>query len=150
INLSSPVIAYLNLGTTPPSVGAINGTFNGTTSTTATVTVALPQPMVVSANGLAGLHLEFDLRQSLQLDGAGQITGVVNPQIDLRAVHADDDDGEITDLRGGLVSVNVAGNSFVLQRVGGHDITIDVDSHTQFSGTNSLNTLTVPAIIEVD
>jgi hypothetical protein len=103
---------------------------------------------VVNQNGLAGLHMEFDLRQSIQLDGAGQITGVVNPQFDLRPVLASDSDAEITDLRGGLGSVGT--NSFVLQRIGGHDITIDVDANTKYSGTSSLNTLVPPAIVEVD
>jgi Domain of unknown function (DUF5666)/Domain of unknown function (DUF4382) len=145
VQLSSPVISYLDVTTTPPSVGTMNGTF-----TASTVTVALPQPMVVAANGLAGLHMEFDLRQSIQVDGNGQITGTVDPHINVKAVQAGDDDAEITDLRGGLVSVNVSGNSFVLQRSGGHNITVDVDSNTQFSGSYNLGSLAPPMIIEVD
>jgi len=152
-SLSNPVISYLDLSQTPPGVGTINGSFtapNNTTSPTTTVTVSLKTPMVVTANGLSGLHMEFDLRQSVQLDNAGQVTGVVNPQIDLRPVFPKDDDAQITDLRGGLVSVNVAGNSFVIQRLHGHQITIDVNSSTTYSGTTSLSTLTTPAVIEVD
>ena len=145
ISLASPVISFLDLSTNPASVGTINGTL-----TTNTVTVALAQPMVVNANGLAGLHLDFDLRQSLQLDGTGQVTGVVNPTLDLKPVANTDEDGEITDLRGGLVSVNPATNTFVLQRVGGHDITIDVNSATKFSGTFTLASLPNPSVIEVD
>jgi hypothetical protein len=38
----------------------------------------------------------------------------------------------------------------VLQRIGGHDITIDVDSNTKYNGTNNLGTLVAPAVIEVD
>ncbi|HUK23100.1 MAG TPA: DUF5666 domain-containing protein [Terriglobales bacterium] len=143
--LSSPVISYLDLTTTPPSVGTINGTL-----TSSTVTVALPKPMAVAESGLAGLHMEFDLRQSIQLDTNGEVTGSVDPHINAKAVQASDDDAEITDLRGGLVSVNVSGNSFVLQRAGGHDITIDVNSNTQFNGSYSLGSLATPMIIEVD
>lgn len=101
ITLANPLISYLNLSSNPASVGTITGTL-----TTNTVTIALAQPMVVNANGLAGLHLDFDLRQSIQLDGAGQVTGVVNPTLDLKPVAATDEGGQITDLRGGLVSIN--------------------------------------------
>jgi Domain of unknown function (DUF5666) len=143
IELANPVISYLDLSTTPPSVATINGTL-----TNATITVALTKPMVVGPSGLAGLHMEFDLRQSLAVDATGQVTGSVNPQIDLRPVRSTDSEAVITDLRGGLVSVGT--NSFVLQRIGGHDITIDVDSDTKYNGTNNLGTLVAPAVIEVD
>ena len=145
INLSAPLISYLDLTTTPPSVGTINGTL-----TNSTVTVAFSQPLVVGSNGLAGLHMEFDLRQSLQADGTGQVTGVVNPQIDLKPVMASDPDAQITDLRGGLVSVNVAGSSFVIQRPGGHQVTIVVNSQTRFNGSWNLSNMAPPAFVEVD
>jgi len=145
VMLQSPVISFLDLTTAPPSVGTLDGTL-----TNSTVTVALAHPLEVTANGLAGLHMEFDLRQSLQVDGSGNLTGVVNPNIDLRPVNAGDDDAEIDELRGGLVSVNLSGNSFVIQRPGGHQVTIDVDSNTRFNGNNSLGSLVPPAVIEVD
>ncbi len=150
IELANPVISYLDLGVTPPGVGTINGTFTPSSSTTTTITVAFARPMIVTENGLSGLHLEFNLRQSLKLDAAGQLTGVVDPHLNLKPVAPKDDDALITDLRGGLVSVNVAGNSFVIQRPGGRQITIDVDSATTFNGGNSLSTLAAPAVIEVD
>ena len=143
--LANPVISYLNLGTTPPSVSTLNGTL-----TSSTVTVSFPTPMVVGQSGLAGLHIDFDLRQSLQVDGTGQITGVVDPHIDIKAVRASDDDGRITDLSGGLVSVNVSGNSFVIQRIGGFQITVDVNTQTQFNGTWSLGNLAAPAFVSVE
>src|ERR1700757_4456299 len=52
IQLSSPVISYLDLSTNPPSVSTINGTL-----TNSTVTVALSKPLVVSQSGLAALSL---------------------------------------------------------------------------------------------
>ncbi len=143
IQLASPVISYLDLSTTPPSVATINGTL-----TNSTITVALKKPMVVGTKGLAGLHMEFDLRQSLAVDATGQVTGAVDPQIELRPVRSVDSEAVITDLRGGLVSVET--NSFVLQRIGGHEITIDVDANTKYNGTNNLGTLVAPAVIEVD
>ena len=64
--LSSPVINYITPGT-PPQVSTLDGTFTHPTSTnpqTTSVTVTFPTPMVVGANGLAGMHTEFDIRQS--------------------------------------------------------------------------------------
>src|SRR5262249_52838501 len=118
IALSDPSISYLNLSTTPPSATTIPGTFkdsNGNNVPSATITVAFPQPLVVGAGGLGGLHLDFNLHDSLQTDVSGQITGVVNPKIKVRPLALGDPDRDIDDLRGGLVSVNVAGNSFLLQ-----------------------------------
>jgi hypothetical protein len=112
--------------------------------------VALDHPLTVDANGLAGLHMEFDLRQSLQVDMAGQVTGTVDPHIEVEPVKASDDDGQITELAGGLGSVNVSGSSFVIQRIGGKDVTVKVDSKTEFSGPWSLATLATPAFVSVE
>ena len=145
IAMASPVISYLNLGTTPPSVSTLNGTLDN-----ATVTVAFVHPMVVDANGLAGLHMDFDLRKSLKTDIAGQITGEVDPNISLQVVRASDDDGQITDLNGGLVSVNAGANSFVIQRIGGFNVTVDVNAQTQFNGSWNINNLATPAFVSVE
>ena len=143
--LSSPVISYLNIGSNPPTVSAMNGTL-----TTSTVTVSFPQPMVVQANGLAGLHMEFNLRKSLAVDGSGQITGSVDPHIAVQAVLASDNDGHITDLSGGLSSVSVSGSSFVIQRLDGRQITVDVNTQTQFNGSWALGNLATPAFVSVE
>ncbi len=141
--LSSPVINYIS-SVTPPQVSTLTGTFTNPTSTnpqTASVTVSFPTPMVVGASGLAGLHTEFDIRQSLQVDGGGQITGVIKPVMFIQAVKATNPEGQITDLTGTVGSVNVAGNSFVLQGPFGHQITIDVDGSTSFNSGFTLATL---------
>ena len=144
--LANPVIDYVNLSTNPPSLGTLNGTL-----TSSTVTVAFPtgHPLVVSSNGLAGLHMDFDLRDSLQLDSTGQITGVVNPMIFIQAVSASDEAGQITDFTGGLISTNVAGNSFVMQGPWGFQETIEVNSQTQYNGSFSLASLPADGIISV-
>ncbi|MBZ5529792.1 MAG: DUF4382 domain-containing protein [Acidobacteriia bacterium] len=153
ITMASPSISFLDLTATPPSASNITGTFKdtgGNNVPSTTITVALTQPLTVAASGLAGLHLDFNLRNSIAVDAAGQITGVVNPVIKVKPVALSDPDAEVNDLRGGLVSVNTAGNSFILQRVGGHQITIDVNSSTNFSGNLTLATLPNPSVIEVD
>jgi hypothetical protein len=148
ISMSDPSISFLDLTTTPPSASNINGNFGGSPSTT--ITVALTKPLTVSSSGLAGLHFDFNLRNSIAVDGTGQVTGVINPAIKVKPVAQTDPDAEVNDLRGGLVSVNTAANSFVLQRIGGHNITIDVNASTNFSGNLTLATLPNPSVIEVD
>ncbi len=149
-DLSSPVISYVDMSTTPPSLSTINGAFGSSGGPTqTTVTVNFPAPMVVTANGLAGIRTEFDIRQSVAVDGNGNVTGVVNPTIYASAVQASDPNGEITDLMGGLVSVNASGNSFVIQGPYGHQLTIEVNNSTQFNSGWSINNLAAPAIVGV-
>jgi len=148
--LSTPVISYVDMTQNPPALNTINGTFTsagGPTQTT--VTVNFPSSMVVGANGLAGLRMEFDIRQSVAVDGNGNVTGVVNPTIYASAVQASDPGGQITDLMGGLASVNASANSFVIQGPYGHQLTIDVNSSTQYNSGWTINNLAAPAIVGV-
>jgi Domain of unknown function (DUF4382) len=133
--LASPVIDYVST-LSPPQVTTLNGTFSsptGTTPQTTSVTVNFPTPMVVSANGLAGLHTEFDIRKSVAVDGGGQITGVISPVMFVQAVKAIDPEGQVTDLTGTVVSVNTSANSFVLQGPFGRQFTIDVNGSTTYN-----------------
>ena len=148
----APVIDYVDLTTTPPSLGKATGTLS-----TTTVTVSFPsgQPLVVTSNGLAGLHMDFDLRKSLAIDGSGNliITNgqiAVTPVLDIMAVSASDDLGQITEFLGNVVSVNSANNTFVMQGPYGFQETIDVNSSTQYNGSNSLSTLVANGIVSVE
>lgn len=142
----APVISYVDLSTTPPSVQTLTGSFSQTT-----VTIPFPAgaPLTVSNNGLAGLRLDFDVDDSLATNSSGQITGTINPVINIWAVSASDEVGEITDFTGNVVSVNMNGNSFQMQGPYGMPRTIDVNSNTQYNGSNSLGTLTQDAIVSV-
>jgi Domain of unknown function (DUF4382)/Domain of unknown function (DUF5666) len=139
----APVISYVDLTTTPPSVEMVNGSFSQ-----ATVTIPFPAgaPLVVSNNGLAGLHIDFDIDDSLLTSG-GQITGVINPVINIAAVSASEELGEITEFTGNVVSVG--SSSFQMQGPYGMPRTIDVNSNTQFNASNSLGTLTPNAIVSI-
>ena len=148
----APTVNYVDLTTTPPSISMATGVLSSTT-----VTVAFPagKPLTVGANGLAGLHMDFDLRQSLAIDANGNLiinNGKINinPHVDVMAVSASEELGEITDFRGNVVSVNVAGNSFVLQGPYGFQEKIEVDSNTKFNGSNSLSSITVDSIVSIE
>ncbi len=150
-SLSTPVISYVDMSTNPPTLSTINGTFSPTTgtSTQTTVQVNFPSPMVVDSNGLAGLRMEFDIRKSVLVDSNGNVTGVVDPTIYAAAVQASDQNAKVTDLTGGLVSVDAGSNSFVMQGPYGHQLTIDVNNSTQFNSGWNINDLAAPAIVGV-
>ena len=145
--LASPVISYVTL-TPTPTVTTMNGTFPQSQNPYS-VTVNFPSPMVVRANGLAGLKMDFDIRQSVAVDVNGQVTGAITPVIYIKATHASDPDGQVTDLMGGLVSVNAANNSFVLQGPYGHQLTVYVGNSTLFNSGWSINDLATPAFVGV-
>ncbi len=142
----APVISYVDMTTTPPSAQTLTGSFSQTT-----VTVPFPTgaPLVVSSNGLVGLHIDFNLRDSLATNSSGQMTGTINPIINVSAVSASAAVGQITDFTGNIVTVNTSGNSFQTQGPYGVPRTIDVNSSTQYNGSNSLGTLTANAMVSV-
>jgi hypothetical protein len=143
--LANPVISYVDMTKNPPALNTINGTLP---QSPYTLTVNFPTPMVVVSNGLAGLKMEFDIRQSLAVN-SGQVTGVLNPVIYIKATKASDPDGQVTDLTGGLVSVNAAANSFVVQGRYGRQLTVYVNDSTQFNSGWNINDLAAPAIVGV-
>lgn len=144
-SLANPVIYYVSL-TPTPSVTKMDGTL-----TNSTVTVAFPSgsPLTVGSNGLAGLHMDFDLSQSLETSG-GQITGTVNPTIELMAVSASSELGQITDFTGSVLSTSPSTNTFTMQGPYGFDEVIDVNSQTRFSGSYTLASLPTNAIVSVE
>ena len=143
--LANPVISWVDMSQNPPAVSPMPGTLP---QSPYTMTVNFPTPMVVGSNGLAGLKMEFDVRQSLAVSN-GQISGAVNPVIYIKATKASDPDGQVTDLTGGLVSVTTANNSFVMQGPYGRQLTVYVNGSTQFNSGWSMTDLAAPAIVGV-
>jgi len=144
--LVSPVISYVDMTQNPPALNTIPGTMP---QSPYSVTVNFPTPMVVGNNGLAGLKMEFDIRQSLVVTN-GVVTGAVNPVIYIKATKASDPDGQVTDLTGGLVSADQANNSFVMQGPYGRQLTVYVNDGTQFNSGWNMSDLVPPAIVGVE
>ncbi len=142
--LANPVISFVNMTMNPPQLSTMNGTL-----TSSTVTVAFPtgSPLVVSNNQLAGLHMDFNLRKSLATDGSGNVTGSVNPVINIQAVSASDDLGKITEFIGSVLSVSTSTNSFMVQGPFGFQRTIDVNDQTKYNATFTLASIPVNAIV---
>jgi len=142
----APLISYIDLSTHPPTVQELTGTLNQTT-----VTVPFPAgaPLIVTSNGLVGLHMDFDVRASLVVNGSNQITGAIKPTMTIQAVSASDEVGQITEFTGNVVSTDTNTDSFLMQGPYGFQETIDVNQSTQYNGSNSLSTLTPDAIVSV-
>jgi hypothetical protein len=142
--ISSPVISFLDTSTSPPTVGTMNGTL-----TRSSLNIPLPQPLMVNDGDLVGLFMDFRLGQSIQTDAQGQITGVVDPKIIFRVVPPDSPEAHIDVLRGGVISVNAAGNSFVMQGPHGRALTISTDANTMWEPGEDLTSLNTNSIVEV-
>src|SRR5271155_6231048 len=154
VMLANPQIGYLNVTdpqTNPPTRPTIS-TLNSTTVppvslTTSNVMISLASPLVVNAGDIDGLSFDFDLRHSIQLDQNGQITGVVMPNLNLKAVAPSDADAYIDEFDAGVVSM--ANSSFVIQGPHGHQFTVNVNDQTEWENGESLPDLTTSSIVEI-
>ena len=117
--------------------------------TQSSVQVTLPTPLVVSQSEAVGLRVDLDLRKSVQVDSNGQVTGQVTPTFDITAVSSSDPGGKIDEFDAAVVSVNMAGQSFVVQGPHGRQFTVLVTGQTDFEDSESLGQLTNSSIVQI-
>lgn len=150
--LANPAIMYLdvtNPQTTPPTIATLNGSSTPpAVLTQSSVTIPLSTPLVVSMGNVIGLRFEFDIRHSV-LQSNGQITGMVNPMLNLKAITPSDADAYIDDFVAGVVSADVAGNSFIIQGPHGHQFTVNVNGQTEWENGETLSDLTNTSIVAI-
>ena len=158
MTLASPQLVVLNTSTTPPSPVMVNPT---TLTTTSPITVNISPALVVSSSTTSGLMVDFDLRHSVQVDGNGQVTGVVDPQFTVAGgTTSGTTVGEATSLYGIVQSTTTSGlptgftGSFGLTVADGvgQTLTILSNSDTVFEGdgVTSFGELTDNTFVEVD
>jgi hypothetical protein len=127
VTIASPVIGYLSVNPpNPPTASSINGTLSESS-----VTVNFAQPFVLQNSDLVGLRMEFDLRQSIQTDSSGQVTGVINPVLDMQLLNSTDAGVSIDDFHAGVVGLT-GGNTFTVQGPHGRQWQVSTDSNTIF------------------
>jgi hypothetical protein len=144
ITIASPVIGFINTSNNPPTISTINGTLSQSS-----VTVNFAQPVVVSNADLFGLRMEFDLRQSLQTDANGQVTGVVNPVFEAALLNSMDSQVSIDDFHGGVVGVT-GGNTFTIQGPHGRQWMVTTDDSTILDDPSApVSSFTTNTIVEV-
>jgi hypothetical protein len=76
MTLANPQLVAINTATSPPSPEMVPATL-----TTTTLNLTINPALVVTGSTTTGLTLDFSLRKSLQVNGSGQVTGTVDPQI---------------------------------------------------------------------
>ncbi len=145
ITLGTATIGYLN--TQPPLAPAIATT--PATLSQSVVTINLASPFVVNSGDMDALRFDFDLRQSIQVDSNGQITGQVTPVLDLKALSASDPERYIDEFDAGVVSIDAGSNSFVVQGPHGRQYTVQLAANTEFENNETIANLTTSSIIQV-
>jgi len=146
ISLGAATIGYLDTS----SAGAPTIQTEAATLTPSTVNITLAKPLVVAAaEAPAGLHVDFDLHKSIQVDSNGQITGQVTPTFAVNAVGPSDAGAYIDEFTAAVVSVDTTGQSFVVQGPHGRQFTINVNGQTEWDGGAGLSDLTTSSIVQV-
>jgi hypothetical protein len=133
IMVGAATIGFLDTTQTPPVLNTITATV-----APMTVTVPLAKPLVLNDQDLVGFFMDLDLRQSIGTDMNGNITGNFTPTFDVKAISVDDADAFIDDFYAGVVSVNPAGNQFVIQGPHGRQFTVDTDANTEFDDPSEM------------
>ena len=144
VTIASPVIGFIDTTQNPPAINTINGSL-----TQSSVTVNFANPFVLNAADLVGLRMEFDLRQSLQLNQSGQVTGVVDPVFHMQLLNATDANVSIDDFHAGVVGVS-GDNTFTVQGPKGRQWTVQTDDSTVLDDPSiPVSSFTTDTIVEI-
>jgi hypothetical protein len=169
LTLTNPQLTVLNTSVSPPvpvTFPTCSGTVtsncasfsNGTASDT--IDILFSPPLMISADGTSGFVVDFNMRQSVQTDANGMVTGVIDPQLTVTPSTASGTTlGEADTLYGVVSTASCTTNSgftgcFSLQVQGGvgQVLTIQVNGSTDFEGdgVTGLSTLSPNTFVEVD
>jgi hypothetical protein len=144
ITLGPGTIGYLDTTTAEPAIKTMTASL-----TASTVNFTLANPLVVAHNGApAGLHIDFDLRKSIQVS-SGQITGSVNPTFTVKAVNNTDKGAYIDEFDAAVVSADAGTQSFVIQGPHGRQFTVNVNGQTEWDGSDTFSDLTSSSIVQI-
>jgi hypothetical protein len=159
MTLTNPQLTLLNTATSPPSAQSLTAIFPNN-STTDTITVNISPALKITSNITTGITMDFDLRDSLQVDAYGQVTGTIDPEFILTPVTASGTTvGEADSLYGIIQSVALpvptgftGAFGLTLHDGTGQTLTILADNKTVFEGdgVTSFSGLTAGTFVEVD
>jgi hypothetical protein len=145
VTLGPATIGYLN--TTAGSAPTI--LTEPATLSTPTVTSTLATPLVVTTAAPVGIHLDFNLRKSIQVDSNGQINGQVTPTFAINAVGPSDTGAYIDEFDAAVVSVNANAQTFVIQGPHGRNFTVNVNGTTEWENNESISSLSTSSIVQL-
>lgn len=146
ISLGSATLGYLNTSqTAAPTIAA-----EAATLPTGALTYPLTTPMVVAQSGApVGLHMDLNLRKSIEVDSNGNITGAVNPAFTVNAVNNSDPGAYIDEFDASVVSTNTTTQTFEIQGPHGRQFTVNVNAQTEWDGGATLAGLTSSSIVQI-
>lgn len=145
ISLGTATLGYLDTTNPEPKI-----TTEAATLSTTSLTYPLSSPMVVAQSGApVGLHVDFDLRKSIQVDSNGNITGDVTPTFTVKAVNNSDQGAYIDEFIAAVTGTNASANSFTVQGPHGRTFTINVTGQTEWDGGASLSSLNTSSIVQI-
>lgn len=156
---SVPIGSYTSISVAlgPATIGYLSTTAGAAptiqsmaaTLTSSTINITLPAPLTITQSQPVGLHMDFNLRKSIQLDSTGQITGQVTPTFEIHAVGINDADAYIDEFDAAVVSVNTTAQSFVVQGPHGRQFTISVTGNTEWDNGDSNSQLSASSIVQI-
>lgn len=138
VSLANPVISYLNTTTTPPTISTVPNP----SLVNSNLTIMLSTPFTVTAGQNIGLSMDFNLHNSIQIDANGQVTGLVNPNINFTVLTPNTPAAEIDEFNASVVSVNASAGTFVVQGAHGRQFTVQTSNTTEWENNDSINSLT--------
>jgi hypothetical protein len=150
ITLGTATIGYLQTQAgSAPTIATMTATYPNSASTF-TYTTTLKNPIVVATNGSpAGLHMDFDLRKSIGVDGTGAITGAVTPTFNVNGVDAGDSGAYLDCFDAAVIGVGTNGQSFQIQGPHGRQFTVNVSGQTEWEGNESISDLSTSSIVTI-
>jgi hypothetical protein len=148
ITLGSATIGYLQTQSgSAPTIATMAATYPQSASTYV-YTATLTNPLIVTQTGEpVGLHMDFDLRKSIVVDGTGAITGAVTPTFNVKSVGIGDAGAYLDCFDAAVVSVNTTAQSFVVQGPHGRQFTVNVSGQTEWENNEGLSDLTTSSIV---
>jgi hypothetical protein len=146
ITLGPAMLGYLDTS----AGGAPTIQTEAATLTTTSVMATLANPMVVAQAGApVGLHLDFDLHKSIQVDSNGQITGTVAPTFNIKVVNNSDPGAYIDEFDTAVLSVDAGSQTFMIQGPHGRQFTVNVNGQTEWDGGAALGDLNANSIVQI-
>jgi hypothetical protein len=93
--------------------------------------------------------MDFDLRDSILVNGTGQITGQVTPTLNVTTVGPTDAKAYVDQFDAAVVSANVSAGTFVVQGPHGEQFNINTNGNTEWENNESISSLSTSSIVRV-
>lgn len=144
ITVSAAQITYID-----PTTGKVVMASATIPSASATTSITLTNPLVVSDDGATDIRFDFDLQKSLDLtNGVVTFTPVISAAV--AHVKDEDNDNRDIDVNGTVTATSTSANTITVMTDDGLTVTLNVTSNTQFGDNLTLATLQNGTVIHTE